>query len=372
MRSRISRRGLLKGSASLATLALQSSPAPAAQRSLPWPIQEGPGTPKLCLGTSPNADEATMRRIKQLGIDYVLMGGPRIPWTEDGLRRIMERFENNGLKVCNMMIAGFPNVIYGRPGRDEEIEKVKQSIRAAGKAGLPVIEYNFYAHRLVEGYYEEPGRGGAGMTAFDYDRVKDLPPLPDEGAHSAEELWKNLEYFLKAIVPVAEEAGVRLAVHPNDPPPAISRGSAQILSTVAGWKRLIEIVDSPANGITFDPGVTRELGEDPVEVCRYFASRDRINHAHYRNVITHKPYEKYVEVFPDEGQVDMFAVMQELVRNKYTRWIYPEHPRGMDWDRMRPDFRAYYPGGGGYTGEAYNVAYARAMLQAALAGCRAD
>jgi mannonate dehydratase len=268
--------------------------------------------------------------------------------------------------LYNLMISGFPNVIYGRPGRDEEIEKVIQSIRAAGKVGLPVIEYNFYAHRAMEGYYEETGRAGAGYTAFDYDRMRNLPPLPEVGAYSAEELWKNLTYFLKAIVPEAEKAGVRLALHPNDPPVPVSRGSAQIMATLAGWKRLIEIVPSPANGITYDCGVTRELGEDPVEVCRYFLSRKRINHVHFRNVRVVKPYEKYAEVFPDEGQVDMFAVMKELVRGGYTGTIYPEHPRALDYDRERGPIRGY-PGGGGYTGIAYNVAYARAMLQAALA-----
>jgi mannonate dehydratase len=139
------------------------------------------------------------------------------------------------------------------------------------------------------------------------------------------------------------------------------------MATLEGWKRLIEIVPSPANGITFDCGVTREMGEDPVEVCRYFASRKRINHAHFRNVRVEKPYEKYAEVFPDEGQVDMFAVMKELVRQKYTGTIYPEHPRGLDYDRQQAGFRGGYPGGGGYAAIAYNVAYTRAMLQAALA-----
>src|SRR5262249_28163058 len=179
---------------------------------------------------------------------------------------------------------GFPNAIYGRTGRDEDIDKVIRSIRAAGKAGLPVIEYNFYAHRMVEGYYEEPGRAGAGVTAVDYDPGKDLPPLGHERAHALEEMWSNITYFLKAVVPVAEESGVRLALHPNDPPAPISRGSGQIMSTLAGWKRLVDIVKSPSNGITFDCGVTRELGEDPVEVCRYFGERDCINHVHYRNV----------------------------------------------------------------------------------------
>ena len=82
-------------------------------------------------------------------------------------------------------------------------------------------------------------------------------------------------------MPAAEKAGVRLALHPNDPPAPISRGSQQIMGTLAGWKHLIEIVNSPANGITFDCGVTREMGEDPVAVAEYFASRKRINHVHY-------------------------------------------------------------------------------------------
>jgi mannonate dehydratase len=172
-------------------------------------------------------------------------------------------------------------------------------------------------------------------------------------------MWANVTYFLKAVVPVAEESGVRLALHPNDPPPPISRGSGQFMGSLEGWKRLIEIVSSKSNGITFDCGVTRELGEDPVAVCRYFGSRDRINHVHFRNVRTVRPREKYTEVFPDEGEVDMFAVMRELVRQKYPRLVYPEHPRRLDADRDQPN-------NGSYTGWVYNVGYARAMLQAAL------
>ena len=333
----------------------------------PWPIVESAETPKLCVALPRGQTEASVRRVKQIGVDYVLSGGPRIPWQEADLRARMERLRAGGLTLYNLMISGFPNTIYGRPGRDEEIDKVIQSIRAAGKVGLRVIEYNFYAHRAMEGYYEEIGRAGAGYTAFDYDRMKDLPPLPEKGAHSLEEMWKNITYFLKAVVPVAEESGVRLAQHPNDPPAPLSRGSEQIMRNLAGWKRLIEVVPSPANGITFDCGVTQEIGEDPVEVCRYFGSRDRINHMHFRNVRVRKPYEKYTEVFPDEGEVDMFAVMKELVRLKYTGTIYPEHPRALDYDRQQPGFRSGYPGGGGYAGIVYNVAYAKAMLQAALA-----
>jgi mannonate dehydratase len=125
-------------------------------------------------------DEVGMRRVKQLGVNDVLMGGPPIPWLEPDLRALIDKLKTGGLALGNLMITGFPKTLYGKPGRDEEIEKVQQSIRTAGRVGLPVIEYNFYAHRLVEGYYGETGRGGAGMTAFDYGRVKDLPPLPEK------------------------------------------------------------------------------------------------------------------------------------------------------------------------------------------------
>ena len=360
---RISRRRMMEV-AGAAALIPAAPNAAAAARSRSWPILEGPDSPKICLGSGAR-DEAGMRRIKQLGVDYVLSGGPQIPWQEADLRDRIERLKAGGLTLSNIMISGFGDAIYNRPGRDEAIDKVRQSIRAAGKVGLPVVEYNWYAHRAMEGYFEETGRAGAGHTGFDYEKMKDLPPLPNEGARTLDEMWTNIAYFLKAVVPVAEESGVKLALHPNDPPAPLSRGSQQIMATVAGWKRLIEIVNSPANGITYDCGVTREMGEDPVEVCRYFGSRKRINHAHFRNVRVIKPYERYTEVFIDEGQVDMFGVMKELVRQKYTLAIYPEHPRALDYDRERGPIRGY-PGGGAYAGEVFNVAYTRAMLQAAL------
>ena len=382
MNSYFSRRNLIKGLAATAlapSLVEGRAQAPAGGQS--WWLgngmpQEGPDTPKIAMGISINdapngltvtnglTDEA-MRRVVQIGVYHVLSNGPKIPWTVEQLQPIVDKLKAGGITLGNLMIGGFNNTIYGRPGRDEEIEKVKQSIQAAGKAGIPVVEYNFYAHRAMEGYYEQTGRGGAGITGMDYDRMKDLPSLPEQGAHTLDEMWNNITYFLKAVVPVAEKSNVRLALHPNDPPVPLSRGSQQIMASLAGWKHLIEIVNSPSNGITFDCGVTREMGEDPVTVCRYFGSRDRINHVHYRNPHIVKPYVKYDEGFIDEGDVNMLAVMQELLRVKYTREFYPEHPRALDYDRERGTIRGY-PGGGGYTGEVYDIAYGKAMLQAAL------
>jgi mannonate dehydratase len=333
------------------------------QKAVEWPISFGPDKPKMCLLSS--FDKAYMRKIKQIGVDHVLTGGPQIPWTERSLTDSMDQYKAEGLTVINMMIGGFDNVIYGRDGRDEELRKIQDSLRAAGAVGLPVVEYNFYAHRFVDGYYNTTARGGAGTLSMDYDRGKNLPPNPGEGkGQTAEMMWENLTYFLKAVIPVAEKAGVRMALHPNDPPVPISHGHAQIVATFSDWKRLIEIVNSPSNGMTYDCGVSREIGEDPLEVLRYLGSRDRINHIHYRNVKVEKPSLKYEEVFFDEGQVNMFEVMKEIFSFGYKYGLYPEHPRALDYDREHPGGVGKNPGDAGYTGWTYNVAYAKAMMQA--------
>ena len=378
MRSSFSRRNLITGIAATAFIpAFGQASGDDQDDKKPWWLgdgmpQENASTPKIAcaIDLRDGVTDEAIRSVVELGVCHVLSGGPSIPWTVGQLQPIMDKLKAAGVTLGNLMIGGFPNTIYGRPGRDEEIDKVRQSIQAAGRVGLPVIEYNFYAHRAMEGYYEEAGRGGAGLTGVDYDRMKGLPPLPEEGAHTLDQMWANITYFLKAVVPIAEKANVRLALHPNDPPFPLSRGSQQIMATLAGWKHLIEIVNSPSNGITFDCGVTREMGEDPVTVCHYFGSRDRINHVHYRNPHVLKPYVKYDEGFIDEGDVNMFAVMQELLKVRYNRELYPEHPRALDYDRARGPIRGY-PGGGGYAGDVYDIAYAKAMLQAALVAERA-
>lgn len=338
-----------------------------------WP--ESDETPTITLFAS-NLDDRSLRRILQLGVKAVSMtglsSGGYETWTDKILKEHLDRVAEADLELQNIMVNPSDRIRFGQPGRDEDIAQFINAIQVAGRQGLPVIEYNFYAHRIVEGYSNAPGRGGSGYHEFNYDRIKDLPPLEGQEAHSLDEMWDNATYFLKAVIPAAEEANVRLALHPNDPPAPISRGSGQIMSTVEGWKRYTDIVPSPYNGITFDCGVTRELGHDPVEVCRYFGERDQINHMHFRNVVTRVPNLDYSEVWVDEGQVDMFAVMEELVRQKYPRLIYPEHPPMNDADlefQNNPgaDFPFETTSLGAYNGFAFNVGFTRAMMQAALA-----
>ena len=262
MKSDNSRRELLKSLAAGMAVSFLPSSVTAQSDAHPWWLgdgmpQEGVDTPKIAcaINLADGVTDAAIRGVVQIGVYHVLSGGPSLPWSVSQLQLLVDKLKAAGVVLGNLMIGGFPNTLYGRTGRDEEIDKIRQSIQAAGQVAIPVVEYNFYAHRAMEGYYEEVGRGGAGLTSVDYDRMTGLQPLPDEGAHTLDEMWANITYFLKAVIPVAEKANVRLALHPNDPPFPLSRESQQIMATVAGWKHLIEIVDSPANGITFDCGV---------------------------------------------------------------------------------------------------------------------
>jgi mannonate dehydratase len=298
MKSEFSRRKLIQAlsAAALSPAILSKTGSAAAPSS--WPPPLGQNTPKICLGGGQNLDEAGLRRLKQVGVDYFLGGGPRIPWDEADIRSRIEKFKAGGITLCNLMISGFNDVIWGRPGADAQIEDVIKSIQAAGKAGLPVIEYNFYAHRLTEGYKEEIGRAGAGYTAYDYELSKSLPPR--EGTHTRAEQLKRAEHFLKAIVPEAEKAKVRLALHPNDPPVPLSRGSEQIMASFEQWKAYLNLVKSPYNGMT-STAVLRGDGRRPGRRVPLPGERDCISTFTSHVVVQLRFY----RVFIDEGQVNM-------------------------------------------------------------------
>jgi mannonate dehydratase len=334
--------------------------------------QEGPDTPKLTIYMDDMLSEPEAIRIKQLGINWIdAQAVPEQPWGMDYLQPRVDALKKHDMHIGIMMIRWsykggmdpeMNKIVRGLPGRDEEIAKIKQTIVNMGKLGIPVLEWNFYNHRATDGYKQVPGRGGAGYSEFRYDRMKDLPPLPADGAvQNYEDTWKHMTYFLKEVIPVAEKNNVIMSVHPNDPPAPMSRGSAQVLNSFNDWKRLVETVNSPSNTMTWDCGVTRELGEDPIVVGNWLASRNRIGQVHFRNVVMRKPREDYTEVFPDDGDNDMFEVMKLLVKNNYKHTIFPEHPRGLDTDKLLPKEAQTTN-----SGWAYDVGHCRAMLQIAL------
>jgi len=322
---------------------------------------------KLALntGTSPRL----LQLARQLGVEWADMGQrpaglippPGSPpregttvtsWTVAQLQAIRSQVEAAGLKIAIMPLHAFPNAILSNKERDRDIDAVRQSIRAAGQAGIPVLEYNWYLLRASAGYYEVPGRGGSGLRAFDYERIRKEPPVAELAGLTRQEIFARLAYFLKAVVPVAQEAGVRLALHPNDPPVASFRGIPQAIRTAEDLRQVTRIVDSPANGITLDTGVMRETGADVIALIREFGKRDRINHVHFRNVRMHQPFDRYTESFIDDGEVDMKAAMQAFVETGYSQAMVPDHSPRLDNDSE--DHIA---------GLSYAIGYMRALLR---------
>ena len=211
--------------------------------------QTAAGRLKLAKGLGDLADK-TIRFFLQMGVEYVVMptrfntqvskrglvpptdNGPAPdeilkPWDAGELITIRKHLESRGLRPEMVHLGRFTQILLGKTRAEEELDNVKQSIRAAGKAGIPVVEYNSTPLRGSEGYAQTTGRGNAALRDFDFERVKDLPPLPNVGQHTREQLWERLTGFLKEVVPVAEEADVRLAMHPNDPPVPVFRGTSK-------------------------------------------------------------------------------------------------------------------------------------------------
>jgi mannonate dehydratase len=321
----------------------------------------GEWRPKICENV-PDISDRTLRWAAQLGIDSLALPGRLADpeskgyWTADGCRAVSARVREHGLEVGIMMFNLSPLVVWGQPGRDEAIQNMIRSIAAAGAAGYPVVEYNFYNHRAVEGYGEQPGRGGALYTDYDDARMQPLTPLPDmpDTAELTEErTWDHFRYFLEQVVPAAEAAGVRLAVHPNDPPPPSSRGAAQVLCNLEGMKRLVDLVPSVASGITLCQGSFCEwAGMDIVAAIHYFGSRDKIHHVHYRN--PRGVFPTYVETFIDEGDTDMLRAMKAYRDVNYRFTLCSDHV-----PKMTDDIAF------GLIGRAYNHGYIKAMIQAA-------
>ncbi|MEZ4614961.1 MAG: mannonate dehydratase [Caldilineaceae bacterium] len=253
-------------------------------------------------------------------------------WNETELRRIQAQIAL-WIAIGSGQSAAFRKYLDGAQRR-ADLAIVNANIALAGKIGLQTLTYNFTALRAAEGYgaRADGGRGGARLRDFDNRRIADLPPLPAVGEHSLAAMWERIDYFLRAVVPVAEAAEVRLAVHPNDPPVPVYRGVAQPLSDLAGLKQLVALVNSPANGIFFDTGVTTEMGEDAVAVIHHFGKQGRIGAVHFRNVQVTTPRYHYLETFQDEGDCDMAAAMAALHAVGYQGLIEPDHTPAIDGD----------------------------------------
>jgi mannonate dehydratase len=259
------------------------------------------------------------------------------PYEEKSVRAVKDAWGKVGLNFN--VVEGPPSLgektKLGLEGRDEEIANFITFMKSMSKAGIDTICYNWMP---VIGWYrtknDRVGRGGALVTAFDYEDIKNAP-LTQYGVVTKETLWKNLEYFLKAVIPEAEKVGMKLAMHPDDPQVDNIKGISRIMTSVDNFKRLINLYPSPSNGITMCQGNFSLMGANIPETVKYFGKKKLIHFVHFRNVqdLSGKiPSHAFTETFHDEGQIDMYKAMQAYYDIGFRGPIRPDHVPTMAGD----------------------------------------
>ncbi|RYH01018.1 mannonate dehydratase [Salipiger sp. IMCC34102] len=294
------------------------------------------------LGTQlPARDDDDFRVMKQLGVETICADpeGVWTDWSRDALIRHREHVESFGLTLDMIELplpsvplekALCPDVLSAGPDRDRQIDGICRLIVACAEAGIPAVKYNFNYIGIPRSPVEL-GRGGARCSTFRWDLMDQNEPGP-LGELEEDDIWDRVDHFLGRIVPVAEAAGVRLACHPHDPytPPGY-KGVTRILGTVAGMEKFVSMHESPVHGLNFCIGTLAEMLDDVSEVpdiTRRFAERGKINNIHLRNIRGRKL--SFMEVFPDEGDIDFPAVIKVLRDTNYEHMIMPDHAPTID------------------------------------------
>jgi mannonate dehydratase len=327
--------------------------------------ENSPGI-KLSVQLPTDPSDEDLQFVKQLGVGYVNIptGGERA--TYENFLRLRQKVEAAGLRVWNIGNSNVHNmeeVTLNLQGRDAKIEEYKAYLRNLSRAG---IFYTTYAH-MGNGIWStarEPTRGGASARAFDQAKADKgnwagkvfTGPLTHGRVYSKQEIWDNYSYFIKAVVPVAEQEGIRIGIHPDDPPvPELGGVPRCIFSSFDGYKRALEIANSPNVGMCLCVGCWLEggklMGKDVIETIRYYGRLGKLFKVHFRNV--NAPLPHFVETFLDDGYMDMYKVMKALCEARFDGALIADHVPAM--------------AGGGRVGTAHSIGYMKALLERAKA-----
>ncbi len=344
-------------------------------------MKPNPSRLKLGLGQFPaNASHEQLMFARQFGVEWVCTVVNGRDATAENFIGLTRRFGRYGIKIWRLGDASLhnnPDITLGGPKRDEAVAAYLQYLRNLKQAG---ITYTTYAHMAEDVWHTggEPIRGGILGKSFNYEKAKRMgaqgggvrpgeyaggslwPDKPIHGrVYTEKEMWDNYEYFIRKAAPVAEECGVRIGIHPDDPPlPMLGGVPRCIFSSFDGYKRAMEIAGSPNVGLCLCVGCWLEggprMGRDVLETIRYFGERKKLFKIHLRNVEmplgNANPHHR--EAWIDDGYMDIYKVIRELrIANNDCLLIDDHHPPGAV--------------GGWMVGKAFQLAYLRALLERA-------
>ena len=308
-----------------------------------------------------NADSLTDDDLlfqQQVGLKWARVEFGERPIGYDALLATQQRFARFGMRIYSGVHYSYRSlkVQLGQPGRDKDIETYCQFLRDLGRLKIPIASYDFHPGNTYT--TSVVPRRGYMAREFDLDSFRSKVEKQEfNREYSADDIWANYAYFMKAVLPVAEQAGVKLALHPDDPPLAKMNGVAKLFTHYDGYHRAEQIAGgSPAWGLTFCVGTWSEggtkMGKDVFEMIHDFGGRGKIFEVHFRNVSG--PLPRFVEAFPDDGYLDMYQVMKALRQVKFNGAAEPDHVPKLAGDSGI--LRA---------GTAYCLVYMRALLKRA-------
>lgn len=309
----------------------------------------------------PAKPDLSWQLARQLGVTHAIckcapeLTGLPAPDDRDALRMIRDRFVAAGFTLHGLEGDEFDmqRIKLGLPGRDEDIARYQQMLRNMGALGIPLLCYNFMA---TIGWYRTdphvPARGGAVTNRFRLAAV-DPEPVAPELRVSEERLWENYAYFLERVLPVAEEAGVRMGLHPDDPPLSPLRGVGRIFTSADAFARAMALSDSPSHGITFCQANFVAMGEDPFAAARRLA--DRIVFVHFRDIEGTR--EDFTETFHDNGPTDMPAMLKLYADLGFRGAIRVDHVPSMAGEEDLPH-------GYAQLGRLFAIGYMKGILDA--------
>ena len=361
---RPSRRELLQLPLIAGAAALAQRPALAAETGKAEIDEYAPGNIKLSRRVPDDLPDDDMLFLKQIGLRWVRVNFAPERSTFEQLRTTQERFARFGLKIYSGVHYAYRSldVQLGRAGRDKDIEAYQTFLRNSGKLGIPITSYDFHPANTYTTDQVDTPRGYRAREFKVSDFRDKVEKQRFEREYTADEIWANYTYFMKAVLPVAKEAGVMMALHPDDPPLAKMNGVAKVLVHYDGYRRAEEISEqiegkgSPHWGLTFCVGTWSEggdrMGKNVFEMIGDFGARGKILEIHFRNVTS--PLPDFVETFQDEGYMDMYQVMKALRQARFDGMMVPDHVPALAGDQ-----------GMNRAGTAYCIAYMRALLRRA-------
>jgi mannonate dehydratase len=322
---------------------------------------------KLCMMLPPREDRRWVVA-RQMGVRHAIaklapeLTGRAPPCSKESIEAAIADYEKGGFEIVGLEGDQFDmsRIKLGLPGRDEDIDRYRTMLENMGACGIRLLCLNFM---VGIGWYRTqtsvPVRGGALVTSFDAEEAEAIG-LTSAGALRSDQIWDNYTYFIRAVAPAAEKAGVKLGLHPDDPPVPALRGISRVLTSADAMAKAITIADSPAVGLTFCQGSFATMGEDVPALVHRFA-RD-IVFIHVRNVRGHAT--AFSETFPDDGQTDMAAVFQAYRDVGFEGPIRPDHAPAMDGDPRHSGPVAGINVGYEANGMIFTVGFLKGLMQA--------